>query len=204
MKKRFLPFPLAAFLLPIFLCCCVETVVIGSVATGAITTREKSFVDTKNDNRIAFKLGLEFLKNGLKNPGNSVDITVDEGRVLLTGILRNPQNAKLAQELAWKVEGVNEVIDEIQPYFDETIRSKDLKIAIQDYLITAEIEARLLLNRDVRSLNYHVSTVNKITYLFGVSQNKKEMDLAIAIASVVRGVDKVVNHLILVDDSRRI
>lgn len=193
-----------AFINIFLLCSCIETVVIGSVATGAITTREKSFADTRSDNGIAFALGFEFLKNGLKNPGNSIDITVDEGRVLLVGIARNPAKAKLAQEIAWKIEGVNEVIDEIQIHSDNKIRPSDISSAAIDYFITSEIEARLLLNRDVRSLNYHISTVNNVVYLFGIAQNKSEMNLAVKIASVVRGVDRVVNHLILVDDSRRI
>ena len=140
----------------------------------------------------------------LKTPKNSIDITVNEGRVLLVGIARNPQKAKLAQEIAWKIDGVNEVIDEIQIHRDGKIHASDLSSAIQDYLITTEIEGRLLVNRDIASLNYHVSNVNNIVYLFGLSENKKEMELAIAIASVVRGVEKVVNHLILVDDSRRL
>lgn len=182
---------------------CVETVIVGSVATSVVATREKSVSDTKNDSIIAAKLGTTFLANGLKNPGNSIDITVDEGRVLLTGIARNPEKAKMAQEFAWKIEGVNEVIDEIQIDQDQKINFSDFTSASRDYLITAEIEARMLVNRDIKSFNYHVSTVAKTVYLFGLSQNKKEMDLAIAIASRVGGVQKVVNHLILVNDSRR-
>ncbi len=187
----------------LFLSSCIETVVVGSTITGAVATREKSLSDTKNDSEIALRIGFSFIENGLKNPGNSVDITVDEGRVLLTGIVRNFDKAKLAQDLCWKVEGVNEVIDETQLREGEKLVVRDFYSAVKDYLITSEVEARLLINRDVRSLNYHISTVDSVVYLFGISQNKNEMNLAVKIASVVKGVNKVVNHLILVDDSRR-
>ena len=74
-------------LLSFFLTSCVETVVISSIAGGAISIREKSFSNTQKDVMIASKLATSYVKNGLKNIGNSVDISVNEGRVLLTGII---------------------------------------------------------------------------------------------------------------------
>jgi hypothetical protein len=59
---------------------------------------------------------------------NFVDTTVYEGRVLLTGVVDSANKAKLAQDLAWQVEGVLEVIDEIQVCDNCKMKIRQLKI----------------------------------------------------------------------------
>ncbi len=182
---------------------CVETIIVGSTATGVVTLREKSMSDTHKDIVISTKLGTTFLANGLKNPGNSIDVTVNEGRVLLTGIARNARKASLASELAWKIEGVKEVIDEIQLRNGDNIRLKDFGVSAYDYKITTEIESRLLFSRKVSSINYQITTVNGVVYLLGVAQDEVEINRILSVVSRVRGVKKVVNHIIIVSDKRR-
>ncbi len=192
-----------AFLLLPLLTSCVETVVLGSAATGYLATREKSFSNTQKDVTIASKLGTQFFEKGLKNPGNSIDITVNEGRVLLTGIVRDATKARLANDLAWRLDGVKEVIDEVQVRSGDTLRIRDFANATADYLITSEIESKLLFKRYVASVNFKITTVNKTVYIIGVAQNDDEMKRVLSTASRVRGVNKVVNHIIFVDDKRR-
>lgn len=193
---------LAAALL-LFATSCVETVIVGTAAGGFLAVREKSVKKTGSDVSIASKLGSEFVAKGLKNPGNSVDITVNEGRVLLTGIVRDAQKAKLASELAWKVSGVKEVIDEIQLRDGDSIKGKDITTSFSDYRITWTIETKLLFGKSISSVNFKVTTVARTVYILGVAQDNTEMQKVIALASKVRGVEKVVNHIILVDDPRR-
>ena len=182
---------------------CVETIVVSTGVGAGLAYREKTIDDTRNDIKIATKIGLKFLSKGLKNPGNSIDITVNESRVMLTGIARDPAKAKLAQELCWQVKGVNEVIDEIQIHEDGKFKLADFGSAFYDYIITAEIETKFALAKDLRTLNYQVTTVNNEVYLLGVAINEKEMNRAVSLASKVNGVNKVVNHIILANDSRR-
>lgn len=187
----------------IFSTSCVETVVVGSVVGGALVTREKSLNNTRHDIMISTTLGADFIANGLKNPGNSIDITVNEGRVLLTGIARDPQKAKLAQKLAWNVKDVREVIDEIQIREDGKFYARDVTVASRDYAITGEIETKILFGKNISSMNYQVTTVAGTVYLLGVADDESEMRHVLSIVSKVRGVDKVVNHVILENDSRR-
>ena len=182
---------------------CVETVIIGSAATGTLVVMEKSFSATRQDISIATTLGVDFIENGLKNPGDSIDITVNEGRVLLTGIARNPDKANLAAELAWKAKGTKEVIDEIQISDHSNIKFKDVSKAFSDYLITLEVESKLLFGKKISSINYKVTTVRKIVYIIGTANDDNEMKNVVSIASRVRGVEKVVNHIVLSDDARR-
>lgn len=199
-KKIFVTFSL---LLLTFSTSCVETVVVGSVVGGTVAVREKTVNDTRKDVVIGSVLLKEFSANGLKNPGNSVDFTINEGRVLLTGIVRDAEKAELAPKLAWKVAGVKEVIDEIQLREDDKLSPRDFSSAAYDYLITAHVDAKLLFARDVSSVNYKTTTIDGTVYVLGVAQNEFEMRRVLGIISKVRGVSKVVNHVILQNDSRR-
>jgi osmotically-inducible protein OsmY len=193
---------LLLFLLSFILCSCVETVVVGSVAGGAISIREKSFYNTQKDVVIASKLATNFLANGLKNIGNSVDISVNEGRVLLTGIVRDANKAKLAQDLAWKIVDVKEVIDEIQ-IRQEQLRPRDFSSSLIDYFITLQLENKIFFNTNLHSINYKITTVDRTVYFLGIALDDAEMQNALDIASKINGVKKVVNHLVLVNDVKR-
>ncbi len=195
-------FFLAIFLLT-FSASCVETVVGGSFVTAAVATREKSLKNTRYDIQIYTTLSADFVQNGLKNFGNSIDVTVNEGRVLLTGIARDVQKAKLASDLAWKVIGVKEVIDEIQVRDGEGMHISDYTSAVYDYFITGKIEGRLFMSKKVSTFNYKVTTVSGTVYMIGVAQNESELEKVINIVSKMRGVNKVVSHVILVNDRRR-
>ncbi|MBU6339499.1 MAG: BON domain-containing protein [Rickettsiales bacterium] len=186
-----------------FVTSCVETVVVGSVATGVVVIRDKSVTNTRKDIVISTEVASKFLVNGLKNYGDSVDVTVNEGRVLLTGIVRDSSKAKAASELTWKVKGVKEVIDEIQVRDDEKVHLKDYAIAFGDYVITNQIEAKMLFDSKVPTLNYQTTTVDGIVYFLGVASDEVEKNRLLAMAAKVRGVRRVVDHIILSDDSRR-
>ena len=194
-------FALLAFLL--FSTSCVETVVVGSAVTGTLVVREKSMEDTRNDIFISTEIGSQLLSNGLKNPGNSIDVTVNEGRVLLTGLVRDSDKAAQAVEIAWKVRGVKEVIDEVQLADSSKIRPRDFSIASKDYFITSQIESKLLFTKRITSVNYQVTTVAGTVYLLGVSDSEAEIQKVVGIASKIKGVKRVVNHVILVSDARR-
>jgi osmotically-inducible protein OsmY len=72
-----------------------------------------------------------------------------------------------------------------------------------DYLITSEIEARLLFAKNLASINYKITTVDKVVYLIGVAQSKEENQKVLNIAAKTSGVKKVINHVIFADDQRR-
>ena len=187
----------------IFSTSCVETVVVGSAVTATMVLREKTLDNTRQDVAISAKLNTEFVKHGLKNPGNSIDITVNESRILLTGIARNPQKASLAAELAWKVTEAKEVIDEIQVSEETALHPRDFPKAFFDYALTLRVETKLLFTREIASVNYKVTTVGGVVYLIGVAADDEELQKVLTLVSKIRGVKKIVNYVILANDSRR-
>lgn len=201
MKK----FKLAISLLLIlfFTSSCVETIIGASLGATYLSSREKNVKNTAIDVKISSQIAANFIVNGLKNPGNSVDVTVSEGRVLLTGIVRSTKKARLAIDIAWKAKGVKEVIDEIQISRDPKIRFNDLTSSFIDYSLTAKVEAKLLLTKDVLYRNYKITTIDKTIYLLGIAKNQQEIQKVLQSISMVMGVERVVNHVILKDDPRR-
>ena len=182
---------------------CVETAIISGSSLAVLHSREKTFTQTKSDVVIASVLASKLLVNKLKIPNNFVDTTVYEGRVLLTGVVDSAQKAKLAQDLAWQVEGVLEVIDELVVCETCKIGAGSTMQILADSLITSEIETKLFLAKRIRSFNFTVNTVQKTVYIIGIAYSSEEQKLVLKIASKVKGVKKVINHIILANDLRR-
>lgn len=181
---------------------CVETVVVGSFATIAVVTREKTLSSTADDIVIAAQIDKDLLFNGGKGLSNSIGVTVNEGRVLLTGIVRDGEHGHLALNTAWKVKGVREVIDEIE--IGKTgIGVRDFSSIFVDSYITSAIKTKLFFRPQVFPSNFKITTFNNVVYLIGVYRSEDDLRDLLKVASKTSGVKKVVNYVIAIDDSRR-
>lgn len=129
---------------------------------------------------------------------SAVDMTVREGRVLLTGEAPTPQARVDAVRLAWQADGVKTVINEIQ--VDDTATLFD---QAADMAIAKKLETRLLFDRKVRSINYTVDVVNGTVYLMGVAQSVETLNRALAYARDMRGVRNVVSHVRIKGEAAR-
>lgn len=118
------------------------------------------------------------------------DVTVYDGRALLTGTAPSPQlKAGLAQA-AGQVPGVRKVYDEIEVAPPESPWS-----SAQDAWITSQVKSDLVFNRDVRSVNYAIETVDHSVYLIGSASSQAEIDDATNTARYVPGVKRVVSFV---------
>jgi len=70
----------------------------------------------------------------------------------------------------------------------------------RDTLITTQIKSKIMVDRDIRTINYMVITFDSVVYLFGAARNEEELQKAANIASNIRSVKKVVSHVIIVDN----
>tara|TARA_B110000259_G_C14034129_1_gene408297 strand:- start:8034 stop:8435 length:402 start_codon:yes stop_codon:yes gene_type:complete len=131
-----------------------------------------------------------------------VDVTVSEGRVLMTGVVRDEESAKNAVNIAWKNEDVKEVIDEIQLVKKFRIFRSSGQY-LKDTIITSNIQSKLLFTKNIASINYEVITVNNIVYLLGIANSNAELNKVSNIAAKASGVNRVVSHVILQNDGRR-
>lgn len=119
-----------------------------------------------------------------------LDITVNQGRVLLSGVVQNPEHRVEAVRLAWQPSGVKSVINEIKVADSEGIMGY-----AKDTWITTQLRAVLLADREIESLNYSIDTVQGTVYLMGFAQDQQELDRAIGKARTVSGVKHVVSYV---------
>ena len=158
-----------------------------------IDKEERSFNNFIGDTIIVAQLKNAYFNNNEKIFFN-VSVEVTEGRVLLTGSVEQIDERIEATKIAWGIDGVSEVINEVQISNDESI----LDYA-DDLIMKTKINAKLLLDKDILNLNYSVEVVNGIVYLIGIAQSQEELNSVINISENTYGVQNVINYVRLKD-----
>jgi len=181
----------AAGLLAAALGACSPTgMAIGAAATVATAaSEERGLGGVVDDAAIQTEINGLWLEHDF-DMYRAVDMTVHEGRVLLTGEAPTPQARVDAVRLAWRADGVKTVINEIK--VDDTSTLFD---QAADMAIARKLQTRLLFDQRVRSINYNVDVVNGTVYLMGVAQSRDHLNRAIDYARDMRGVRHVVSHV---------
>ena len=161
---------------------CVAAAV-GAGAAGVKTVTEtRSTGNAVDDTTIKIALNAKLVGNSL-SLYRSVDSTVTEGRVLLTGSVVKPEQRIEAERIAWGISGVREVTNEIQVEDKSSIWD-----GLRDSRICSEIRTRLTFAIDIHSQNYSVDCVNQQVYVSGIAADQDEMD---RVRTIIRGVDSV-------------
>lgn len=182
---------------PLCLAGCADAIVGAATTTGLAVAEERTVGDAVNDLTIQAELNHLFFQDDLALY-NDVSLSVVEGRVLLKGSVPTHEDRIRAGWVARQASRVEEVINEVQVTGEGGI----LDYA-KDRWISLLLDTKLLLDLDVLSVNYDVSTVNGTVYLFGIAQDEGELELVKAHARSVDGVERVVSHVIMKDDPRR-
>ncbi|NQV57392.1 MAG: BON domain-containing protein [Rhodospirillales bacterium] len=156
---------------------------------GVAAVQERGIKGRASDLKIQGLVLKEFISSGIKMPA-VIDVEVYEGRVLLTGSTTDTALADAAAKLAWKIEGVQDVINEIQ--FNDKASTANYS---KDAWVTARLMAQLTVDGEILSVNYAIETVNGVVYLIGIAQSKKELERVIARASALEYVRRVVSHV---------
>ena len=167
----------------------------GIASLGAVS-KEKGLATTLNDNVIKTKISNLIFKNNPDLIANT-SIFVNNGSVLFTGKVSEPENKILFTKFAWTIRNVNEVNNEIQ-----ITNTSSIKNIARDIASMGEIRARIITDKLVNSLNFSIDVVNDKAYLSGVANNIDEIRLVKAHASSARFIKEVYNYIILTNDTR--
>lgn len=164
----------------------------------AVAAQERSVGRAVDDAGILVGLKERFLSSNSNDLFANVLVKVVEGRVLLTGNVDKPETQIEAVRLAWTVGGVREVINEIQ--VNDTSSIVDYS---RDVWISTQIRTKLLVTKNIRSVNYSIITVNQVVYITGIAQDQLELDRVTTVASTTSYVQKVVSYVRLKSDPNR-
>lgn len=123
---------------------------------------------------------------------SDVDITLFEGRLMLTGTMRTEAGHARLIENAWKADGVKQIIDEVL-----IAEKTSFGQGLADTRIDQTLKTKLIADGDVVSGRYKVAVSRGVVYLIGAAKSEKEREEALSLARAIGGVERVVSHVAL-------
>ena len=161
-------------------------------ATGMVIAEgDRSIGTVVDDATIKINIAAKFI-NSDDNLFVDVSTSVLEGRVLLTGLVDNQETRVDVVRKVWEVEGINEVINEIQ-----IGNRASLKEYAQDVWITAQVRGLAAKTVGLRSIAYNYETIQGKVYIVGVTSRPQQLEAIIDVAKTVKGVTEIVNYVIV-------
>ena len=127
----------------------------------------------------------------------SIKSKVLDGRIFLTGKVDNPEEKLKITKLAWETEGARSVRNDIK------IKEKfNFQQSAKDILITSQLRTALILNKEIKAINYQIDTYKKKIYVYGIALTPDEKELVVNEAKEILDVEDVIASILIVDDLR--
>ncbi len=184
-------------ILLVFSTSCSGTSSKGLFGTGVSVAIDPRSLGTQIDDSIMEKNLIARLAIEEKKYFLSVKTKVLDGRIFITGKVDNPEEKLKITKIAWETSGVRSVRNDIK------IKEKfNFKNSAKDTLITSQLRAYLIVNKNIKSSNYQIDTYKKNIYIYGIARNKDELKLVIDGANAIPDVNKVIASILLVEDLR--
>ena len=184
-------------ILLIFLNSCSGTSSKGLFGTGVSLAIDPRSLGTQIDDSIMEKNLTTRLTMLEKKYFLSVKTKVLDGRIFITGKVDNPEEKLKITKVAWETSGVRSVRNDLK------IKEKfNFKQSAKDTLITSQLRAALIVNKNIKSVNYQIDTYKKNVYIYGIARNRDELEIVVDEANSILDVNKVVASILLVEDLR--
>ena len=188
-----------AFLLVSGMSGCGGLLIGGAATVGVASVQERSFKDATLDMKIKLFIEDKLFTTHTEELFTKVSVSVIEQRVMLVGVVASEAFRDKAAEIAWKSPNIKEVLNEIT-----TGKSGGLVDSAKDARISITLSGLLLTESKIADINYIHSVSNQVIYIMGIAQNKKEANMVIHHARTVKGVKKVISHILLKTDQKRL
>ena len=168
----------------------------GVLATGGssalvVAEGERSMGTVIDDATIKVNIAAKFL-NAENNLFVDINTSVLEGRVLLTGLVDNQEIRIDAVRLVWEVDGVQEIINEI-----EIGNRTSLKDYANDLWINTQARAVAAKTVGIKALTFNFETIQGKIYIAGISTRSDLLDEMILALKNIKGVNEIVNYVII-------
>jgi osmotically-inducible protein OsmY len=170
-------------------CSPIGTAIGAAAFTADLATQERGLYQGLDDHRMWIAINARFAAADL-DMAQKVHLQVQEGRVLLSGVVQQQEQRLAAVKASWEEPGVREVINNI-----EVEPARDLGQVAQDEYLARMVWAKLFVDRGVRANNYSVECIGNTVYLIGVGQDKAEIQRVIDHARDVAYVREVKSYV---------
>ena len=119
-----------------------------------------------------------------------IGVDVYESRALLTGLVDTEDQRADAVRLAWQVDGIVDVINEIYVTTEGGIMN-----TARDAWISTQLETKLTFDKKVLAINYSIETTGATVYLLGIAQSEDELQRVKDHARSIDYVRRIVSHV---------
>jgi osmotically-inducible protein OsmY len=176
---------------------CVPAIIAGTAVGVTAARQERSIGNAIDDRGIQAALNRRLIgaSTGLFL---RVSTNTIEGRVVLAGRVDSPETRLEATRIAWSIEGVRKVDNDI-----EVTESFGWLDGPSDLIMRTQLAAKLLGDKTIKDVNYTVDSVHGVIYVMGVAQDRAELDRVLAHAESIRGKRRVENYAVLKNDPVR-
>jgi len=177
---------------------CVGSSTSGVFGTGVSVALDPRTLGTQIDDSIMQKNLIARLALTEKTYLVKLSVKVLDGRIFLGGKVDEPEEKLKITKMAWETKGARSVKNNI------TIKQKfSFKNVAKDVLITSQLKTALIFNKNVKSANFNIDTVNQKTYIFGIAHDENEKKEIIQEAKQIVDLKELVTSILLVSDLSR-
>ena len=179
-------------------CSPAGTVLGAGARTGRALAEDRPVEEIWGDSLLKVTINKKLLETSFSETFWSLNTTIFEGRVLITGNVKNTTLRDQVSQMVWGVKGVREVLNEI-----EIQETNNVTQIARDKFIQTSLQARMLGDKIVSDINYKMIAHNNVLYIIGVAQSQAELEKVVAHARAIRYVKRFVNYIWLADNPSR-
>lgn len=150
---------------------------------------DRTFGEELDDASSATDIKTKLFWAGGASRFSEVDVAVVDRFVLLSGRVASEADRQEAERLAWQVNSIDEVANELK------VENWDLGRDFNDAFLTEQVRLRLFGDNTIRAANFNIQVHSGVVYLLGVARSQEELRAAAEHASMVGGVQKVVSYV---------
>jgi len=187
------------FLIIICLSGCASTILGGAASVGLASVQERSIKDAAIDLKLELQIQEKLFRANTDKLFVNVDVVLLEQRVMLIGNVESQELRDLASKIAW------EVSPKIKNVINEITVGKKPKLVSQalDARISLSLSGLLIGDAKISDINFTHSVSKQVIFLIGIAKDDEELNKVISHARSVKGVKKVISHLMLINDKKR-
>ena len=163
----------------------------GGGSVMVVAEGERSLGTVIDDATIKVNIAAKFLSAD-NNLFVNINTSVLEGRVLLTGLVDNQEIRIDAVRLVWEVEGVREIVNEV-----EVGNRSTLKDYASDLWINTQARAVAAKTIGLKAITYNFETIQGKIYIAGITKKSDQLNELISALKGIKGVSEIVNYVIV-------
>jgi osmotically-inducible protein OsmY len=194
MKNKLIILILLSFLI---ITGCVGVSSTGVFGTGVSVALDPRSIGTQIDDSIMQKNLVARLSLKNKKYFLALKVKTLDGRIFLTGKVDDPEEKLHITKIAWETDGVRSVKNDIK-----IKEGFNFKQSAKDLLITSQLRTALILNKDIKSMNYNIDTYQKKIFIYGIALTSDEKEKVIEEAKQILDVEKVIASILLIENLR--